>query len=111
MADEGTRSLMLHQRWVHAHEEDTATEMVFRLSTYEFGPSRGRESLELKGNGSLVEGRIGPTDRMEEVEGNWELSPDGESLTLYRSGEPQPSRVLKIASLEADRLVVRKERP
>jgi len=37
--------------WVHSHEEDSDEEMVFRPAAYEFPPSRGRRSFELKPDG------------------------------------------------------------
>ena len=46
----------LYQHWVHSHEEDTNTEIVFRPATYNFPRSRGRRSFELKTDGILVEG-------------------------------------------------------
>ena len=41
-------------RWVHSHEEDTGDEMVFRSADYAFPPSRGRESIELRADGSYA---------------------------------------------------------
>ena len=40
--------------WVHSHEEDTATEQVFRRAHYAFPPSRGREALELRSDGTAA---------------------------------------------------------
>jgi hypothetical protein len=96
---------MLRRRWVHSHEEDTEKEMVFRPAGYEFPPSRGRSSFELKPDGSLVEGGIGPTDRPVEAQGTWELRSD--RLVLRRDPSHTP-RVMRIASVDDDRLVVEK---
>jgi hypothetical protein len=52
---------ILRPCWVHSHEEDSDEEMVFRPAAYEFPPSRGRRSFELKPDGILAEGGIGPT--------------------------------------------------
>ena len=97
---------MLHRRWVHSHEEDTEREMVFRPATFEFPPSRGRRSFELKPDGGLVEGGIGPTDRPVESEGTWELGED-DRLVLRPHHSPSP-RVMQIASVDEDRLVIEK---
>ena len=96
---------IVRRRWVHSHEEDTEEEMVFRPAAYEFPPSRGRRSFELKPNGALLEGRIGPTDRPVETQGTWELRDD--RLVLRRDPSEAP-RIMRIASVDDDRLVVEK---
>jgi len=98
----------LHQHWVHSHEEDTDTEMVFRPTTFKFPPSRGRKSFELKPDGGLTETGIGPTDRPQESQGTWRLK-DSDSLAFYSESQSVPMRVMKIASLEKDRLVIKKK--
>ena len=97
----------LHQHWVHAREEDTDTEMVFRPATYNFPRSRGRRSFELKPDGSLVEGGIAPDDRRQETQGTWKLQ-DDDQLAFYTQSTSEPSRVLRIASMHKDRLVIKK---
>jgi hypothetical protein len=96
---------IVRQRWVHSHEEDTDKEMVFRPAAFEFPPSRGRTSFELKPDGALLEGGIGPTDRPVETQGTWELEDD--RLLLRRDPSETP-RVMRIASVDDDRLVVEK---
>jgi hypothetical protein len=96
----------LRRRWVHSHEEDTDREMVFRPAAFEFPPSRGRRSFELRPDGSLVEGRIGPTDRPLETEGTWELE-DGDRLVLRPDPSETPRR-MRIASVDEDRLIIEK---
>jgi hypothetical protein len=39
---------LLHQQWVHAYEEDTPTEAVYRPAGYELPPARGRTGFELR---------------------------------------------------------------
>lgn len=97
---------VLCQRWVHSHEEDTATEMVFRPAGFQFPRSRGRRSFELKPDGRLVEMGIGPTDRPLETQGTWKLEDD--VLTFYTESPPKPGRAMRIASVDKDRLVIRK---
>jgi hypothetical protein len=97
---------ILRRRWVHSHEEDTEEERVFRPAAFEFPPSRGRRSFELKPDGGLVEGRIGPTDRPLETQGTWELE-DDDRLVLRLDPSETP-RVMQIASVEEDRLVIKK---
>jgi len=98
----------LYGRWVHSHEEDTGTEMVFRPSTHPFAPSRGRTSFDLRPDGTYVEGSPGPVDQPEHSTGSW--SRDSDRLILRAEGD-RPGHVWDIAAAAADRLVVKKRRP
>ena len=89
-------------KWVHSHEDDTDAETVYRPSTFAFPPSRGRRALDLRGDGSLAESAIGPTDAPVESAGTWELR-DGDTLGLHRPGRADTS--LKVVSTAEDRLV------
>jgi len=90
------------RRWVHSHEEDTEDEMVFRPadSGYAFPPSRGREAIELRPDGSYAGTVPGPTDRPQAAAGEWTV----EGGSTLRLGD----RALEIASVEGDVLRVRK---
>lgn len=96
----------LLQEWTHSREEDTETETVYRPASYDFPPARGRKSFTLKPEGSLIEGGIAPNDARQETAGKWEL--DGDRLIFYTKSASEPSRVLKIKSVDKDRLVVDK---
>src|SRR5215216_4965505 len=85
-------------RWVHSHEEDTADRRVFRRAGFSFPPSRGREELELRLDGTAVQGGPGPTDVPEERPGTWEL----ESETLRLAAEGQ-SRAMEIVAVEPEK--------
>jgi hypothetical protein len=100
-------SAALQQRWTHSHEEDTQTEMVFRPSTYNFPRSRGRKSFTLNPDGSLIEVGIAPTDARQQTAGTWKLN--GDELAFYTKSGSRPSRVMKIASVDEHRLVVKKQ--
>jgi hypothetical protein len=97
------RERILQRRWVHSHEEDTNEQMVFRSAAFDFPPSRGRRSFELKPDGSLGEGRIGPTDRPLESQGTWKLEDD---RLILRADPSQTPRIMRIASVSEDRLVI-----
>jgi hypothetical protein len=97
----------LQQVWVHSHEEDTETEMVFRPAGHRFPPSRGRRSFELREGGQLIEGAPGAADRRAEARGAWRLTEDGALAFARQPGAP-PHRVLRIVSAAPDRLVVQK---
>jgi hypothetical protein len=100
-------SEILSRHWVHSHEEDTETEMVFRPASFNFPRSRGRRAFELKPDGSLVDIGIGPTDRPQEAQGRWNLA-DDDRLVFHGKTPLGPSRTLQIVSAEKDRLVIRK---
>jgi len=105
---EKINSSLLHQQWIHAHEEDTATEMVFRSAGTPLPPARGRDGFELRADKTASHIGIGPTDASEESPGAWELdenSPPRLQISLA-TGEKQS---LQVVSLDSDRLVVRKE--
>ena len=97
----------LQQHWMHSHEEDTDTEMVFRPAGYSFPRSRGRTSFDLKPDGTLIQGSIGPTDRRQETQSQWQL--EDHDLIFYQDRPAEPSRVLQVASVDANRLVVKKK--
>ena len=101
----GYREELLHGRWVHSHEEDTDTEMVFRPSTHDFPPSRGRTSFELRPDGSYSERSPGPVDVPDESTGSWSL--EGDRLILGAEGD-RPGHAWEIAAADEDRLVVRR---
>jgi hypothetical protein len=95
----------LHQQWVHSHEEDHDDDMVFRPASFKFPPSRGRRSIDLRGDGTVGHTRPGPTDRRAASEGRWEI--DGRTLKLFPASESPPTEVLRIVSAAPDRLVLR----
>jgi hypothetical protein len=99
-------SPFLIRHWVHSHEEDSATEMVFRPASFRFPPSRGRAGFELRADGSMSEHGPGPVDTPVSVAGQWREEPDGR-LVFLRDGQTKSSRDLKVIRAEADRLVVR----
>jgi hypothetical protein len=98
---------LLHQQWVHAYEEDTPTEAVYRPAGYELPPARGRSGFELRPDQTVTNVGIGPTDVPEETTGSWELEEDDVPTVRIHlnTGETQK---LPIISVEKDRLVVRK---
>jgi hypothetical protein len=98
----------LQKRWVHAHEEDTDDEMVFRPAGYDLPPSRGRVAFELRPDGTFAETGLGAADVPEEASGTWDLE-DGERIVLGEGAAQGVPRVLPIAAAEPERLVIRKE--
>ena len=99
----------LQQSWYRATEEETDTEKVYRPVPVggQVPRGRGRELFTLNEDGTLIEGGIAPTDARIETEGNWKLEED-DQLAFYTQSAPEPTRVMKIASVDKDRLVVKK---
>ena len=88
--------------WTRSNEEESPGEHVFRPPSFEFPPARGRESFELRPDGTLLDRVPGPADVPAEAEGAWEL--DRDRLVLRSSaGE----RAFVVVAIEPDRLVLR----
>lgn len=98
---------VLCQHWIHSHEEDTGSEMVFRPASFKLPPSRGRKGFELRADGVLIATGIGPTDRPEESRGIWKLE-NMSHLAFYSTSRSEPTRVMEISSVDKDRLVIKK---
>lgn len=103
----GIRPETLEGRWVHAQEEDTDDEMVFRPAWYELPPARGRASFELRADGTFSEAGIGAADVPEEASGSWELE-DDERIVLGEGAPAGVPRVMPIVSADEERLRIRK---
>jgi hypothetical protein len=97
---------LLSGRWLHAHEEDTEKEMVFRPAAAKFPPSRGRRGLDLKPDGSYAELRPGPDDRPEERSGRWALEADDWLVVETEGGASR--RAMRIVAADGDAIVLRK---
>jgi hypothetical protein len=97
---------LLQKRWLHSHEEDSDTEMVFRPASFKFPPSRGRAGFDLKPNNSFIDIGIAPADGPQESKGTWTLQ--NNQLELFMSSSSKPTRTLQIVSVDKNRLVVRK---
>lgn len=94
------------QTWLHSHEEDTPTEMVFRPASYSFPPSRGRTGFELRPDGSALAIGIAPTDGPQQGQAKWSLQ--GANEIHIQSPTTQETRSLNLVSVSPDKLVVRK---
>jgi len=97
----------LARTWVHSHEEDSPGRAVYRPESFAFPPSRGRGGFDLNHDGTMTEFGPGPTDQTATRPGRWEVADDG-SLALYPAGAEAPARVMKIASVSPDKLVIDK---
>jgi hypothetical protein len=101
-----TEETVLFRHWVHSHEEDTATERVYRPATWPFPPSRGRTGFDLKPDHRCAGFGIAAADGVEEYAATWELD-DDDRLTIYDEGR-RAVQVMRLVSVKDDRLVIRK---
>ncbi len=92
--------------WVHAHEEDTEDEMVFRPAGTDLPPSRGRMAFELRADGSFAETGLGATDVPEEATGTWAL--EGDTITLSEGATQGVPREMDVVAADKERLVIHK---
>ena len=104
--DTKIKPVALCRHWVHSHEEDTGSEMVFRPDDFTFPPSRGRREIEIRSDGTLVLTSVGPVDRPQKELGSWLLKKN--LLFFLKDAVAEPQKVYQIISVEKDRLVVKK---
>lgn len=107
MASKGLKAALVRRKWLHAHEEDTETEIVYRPVGYPFPPSRGRDGFELVTDGRCVAFGPGRDDRAEKDLGRWTLD-DHRRLELVMDKTKDRPVELQIVRVAEDRLVVRK---
>jgi hypothetical protein len=95
--------------WVHAQEEDTEDEMVFRPAGTDLPPARGRLGFELRADGSFTETGYGASDVPDvpdEAAGTWVL--EGDTIILSQGAPQGVPRTMKVVAVDEDRLAIRK---
>lgn len=91
--------------WFHAHEEDDDSRVMYHSKTHEFPRSRQpRESLTLEAGGRLLDGRAGPSDKLIQSPGRWNIS--GNLLTLQRASG---TAYYEIERATKDTLILRRQ--
>lgn len=93
--------------WLHSHEEDTASERVYRRSGFAFPPSRGRNGYDFRSDRSATYIGIAARDGSTETECKWQLRAGAQPEIVLTLPGGQP-RVLQVVSIEPDRLRIRK---
>lgn len=91
---------------MHAHEEDTDGEMIFRPAGADLPPSRGRMAIELRPDGTFAESGLGATDVPDEATGTWTL--EGETITLSEGAAQGVPRQMRIVSADDERLILKR---
>jgi len=98
---------LLYGRWLHAHEEDSEEEMVFRPADSGLPPSRGRRGLELNPDGSGADIRPGADDRPETATARWRVE-DDDWLVVEGGQGDGARRAMRIVAADGKSIVVRK---
>lgn len=93
-------------RWVHAHEEDTDGEMVFRPAGTDLPPARGRIAFDLRPDGTFAESGLGANDVPEGATGTWTL--EGETITLSDGAAQGVPREMHVVSADEDKLILKR---
>ncbi|WP_131740672.1 hypothetical protein [Actinomadura roseirufa] len=94
--------------WIHAYEEDTPTEAVYRPSGHPFRPARKvRSGLEFRPDGTFVERRPGPDDRLYELHGRWERRGADRVGVSYPEGRGAPFEITVLSRTD-DTLTIAK---
>jgi hypothetical protein len=101
---------MLVGTWLHAHEEDTDGEAVYRPADFDFPPARGRRGYEFRPDltGAVI--GIAARDGTARTPCTWRLKKKGADLEIGLAFDDGRTEVLRVASLDKDRLVLAKAR-
>jgi len=98
----------LTDKWIHSHEEDTEDVMVFRKENFEFPPSRGREKMEFKEDGTFVKTSIKSNCGFEEKKGKFEETSPDEIKINIKTNDISNVNSMKLI-LDRDTLKIKKE--
>lgn len=100
------------RRWLHAYEEDTAGEEVYRPAGDTFDASRGRQGMELSADGRFVHHRIAPADGVEKLPGQWvTLAARRIAVTYGLDGMASEGYVFDIVAVDDEVLRIRRLPP
>jgi hypothetical protein len=94
--------------WLHAHEEDTETEAVYRPADFDFPPARGRRGYEFRPDHTGAYIGIAARDGSARTPCKWRLRKKGAGLEIGLTFDDGRKEVLRVTSLDNERLVLRK---
>lgn len=91
--------------WRHSHEEDTATETVYRPDHYEFPPARGRTGYRFNGDKTCTYLGISPRDGTARESCRWDVMPGTHPrlVVTWPDGRREARRII---SVDGERLVL-----
>jgi hypothetical protein len=95
----------LYKFWVHSYEEDDQADKVYRLSSFNFPPSFGRESLNIKEDGKITFSFPGPDEGIKHSDGQFKIYDQNKMHVDFKT----KSTTITIVSCENDRLVIRQD--
>jgi hypothetical protein len=93
--------------WRHSYEEDDEDITVFRPASYSFAPSRGRDRLEIKPDGTFKRSVPARGDGLDTISGEWKLKENNQIKFTYNSEGSSPHKI-EITECSDDILKVRK---
>lgn len=96
-APEKNVSDALFRTWMESHEERSDDTEVYRDSSFEFPPARGREGFTIESTGEFTWHRIAPTDGNMDVPARWHF--ENGSTTVLLVSDPATGR-------DTDRIVI-----
>jgi hypothetical protein len=89
---------LFFQRWRHSREEDAAGSIVYRPDDFPFPPTRFREAVEFRPDGSVAFFGLGADDRRIPITGHWERIDD--ALVRTEFADPRaPSAEWKLIEM------------
>lgn len=88
----------------HAYEEDKGSLLVYRFSSFQFPPSRGRDGFVIKRNHVFKQISIGASDNRNIAIGKWrELGPD--MLLVSFEGAERKSITMRIIQADKEKIL------
>ncbi len=92
-------------KWMHSYEDDTAGVKVYRPTSYNFPPSRGRTGFLLKEDKSFSNYEIAPADGMVERKGSCSIKGSKMMLSFEDSTR---NYVIEVISIKDNVLKIKK---
>ena len=94
----------LFKRWIHSYEEDSPGFRVFRPTTFEFPPARGRLGFEIRRDGTFSRFDFARGDGSKEELGTWKVTAADAFVTSF--SQPELNEEMRILSCNAAELRV-----
>jgi len=95
----------LFKQWMHHFEDDAGGISRYKPAGTRIPRARGRDGLEFRADGTLVDVRIDPGDRSRRVSGRWHQISEGLLVLTFDDGSP--AKEAEIVSLDDASLQLR----
>jgi hypothetical protein len=93
--------------WLHAHEEDTGTEKVYRPAGFDFPPARGRRGYAFNPDHTGACIGIAARDGTMRTSCTWRLRNSGGGHEIEVTFDDGRHEILPLVSVDRERLVLR----